>query len=870
MSTTARDPFVPGAARTGNGRIRTALTPTWVSRVNLFPYLALSDPDRVAADEHALEQLAGLERLRAELADEVQAELTELVEVDRERASRDWLPLRRAVRAGRRPKDRQVDDPTLRQRAALSAWLDSWQRQATLLADLDGSFDTAVARERLVVTAWAQDEDVQRSTVMTSRSLFRAVRSRAGAVDGLTKRQRKSESSLVTYVGRSTSKVSPFSRYTGTAFHQLDESAGAMGEEHRSVVALRRLLVRQAARRLAQDPVARRALSWRVSDAVRSEGDVLVVHRRDYVTQAASKSDVVSESDVRLPLTGSWGAVWAVVRAASGRPWTELAQALTDRFGWGADRADDILAALVDLQALTPDIPIIEQEPDYLSRWAEFLRDVPGEAAATMVTAVQAGLEGECRLAAAPAVDRFHQVERTEAAWSVVLGEPVENPFAEDCYAATGAPADGARVRTWAQQLDDLAPMLVVMDDQRLLAAALEATFVDHFGAGGTCHDLRRFARQAYDTFPLTQQLLAGAVPEPIRHIVQPLLEARAIVADHLVELGRSGGEAVSVDLDELDRAADRVPDREWDLSRSTTAFGQPAGEQFVLNHLYGGRARYFSRFLAEQPAQVQEQLRQVIEQGRPDGARHLHLRPALGFNANLGPLLTEDELRLTDEPAGPYARWSIDDLALVHRPSSGLRLVHRSSGEPVEVLYTGFLVPHALPSEEMLLAMVSGAPYFSFSELTLDLHARLQQLPSGASSTAPRIQHRDLLLFRRRWAVSTEDLLPGAVTDPAERYRAVTAARLGLGLPGQVFARPLFGRQVSPMERAMSARPQLLDLGSRLHVSSLHRRLEPLGTQVLVEEYHPHPSAHGVPSPRGRHATELFFEIALAPGGHR
>lgn len=870
MSTTSRDPSMRGALRPGNGLIRTALTPVWVSRVNLFPYLSLSDPDRAAADEQALEQLAGLERVRTGLADRVLAELTELVDQDRDRANRDWLPLRRAVHAGRRPKDRQICDPHLRQRPAVSAWLDSWQRQDAVLAELDGGFDAAVARERLVVTAWAQDEDVQRSTVMTSRSLFRAVDSRAGAVDGLTKRQRKSESSLVTYVGRSTSKVSPFSRYTGTAFHQLDESAGTLGEEHHSAVALRRLLVRRATRRLAQDPVARRALSWRVSDAVRTEDGVLVVHRRDYVTQAGHKSDVVSESDVRLPLTGSWSAVWSVVRAASGSPWSVLVQALTDRFGWSVERADDIVTALADLQALTPDIPIREQEEDYLSRWADFLQDVPGAASATMAAAVQAGLDGERWLAAAPAGDRVHQVERAEAAWTAAIGEPVENPFAEDCYVTTGAPADGTQVQTWAEQLDDLAPMLVVMDDQRLLAAALEATFVDHFGAGGTCSDLRRFARQAYDTFPLTQQLLAGSVPEPIRHIVQPLLEARTIVADHLVELGRSGGESVSVDVGELERAAARVPDREWDLSRSTTAFGQPAGEQFVLNHLYGGRARYFSRFLSEQPPEVQEQVREVIERGRPAGARHLHLRPALGFNANLGPLLTEHEMRLTDEPAGPHAVLSVDDLALVHRPSTGLRLVHRASGEPVEVLYTGFLVPHALPSEEMLLAMVSGAPYFSFSELTLDLHARLQALPTGSASSAPRIQHRDLLLFRRRWAVNAEDLSAGPTTDPAEHFRDVTAARLALGLPAQVFARPLFGRQVSPMERAMSARPQLLDLSSRLHVATLPRRLEPLGDSVLVEEYHPHPLVHGVPSPRGRHATELFFEIALAPGGHR
>lgn len=869
MSTTAAD--LPGATGAGApARVRTALTPVWVSRTNLFPYLPLADPERAAADERALRRLCELEELRARSVDAALAELTELVDLDRERASKEWLPLRRAVRSGRRPKDRQVGDRSLRVRPAVSVWLDSWEQQDTLLAELDEAFEQAVARERRVVTAWAQDEDVQRSTVMTSRSLHRAVASRAAADEGLNRRQRKSEPSLVTYLGRSTSKVSPFSRYTGTAFHRTDDIVGSLGEQHRSVVALRRLLVRRAARRLALDPVARRHLSWRVSDAVRTEQDTLVVHKRDYVTQSSAKSDVVSESDVRLPLAGAWGAVWSVVLSVQGRPWTELVQVVAERFAWPPERAESVVSALADLQALTPDIPIREQAEDYLARWAAFLQDVPGEAAAQMLAAVRAGQDGEVRLADAPAPERARLVERAEAAWTAVIGEPVDNPFAEDCYVTTGAPAPGPQVRAWADQLGDLAPLLVVMDDQRLLAAALEATFLRHFGPGGTCHDLRRFARQSYDTFPLTQQLLAGEVPEVIEHIVRPLLAARTIVADHLVELGRSGGESVEVDLGEIDRAAALVPDREWDLPRSTTAFGQPAGGQFVLNHLYGGRARYFSRFLDQQPESLREQVRQAVDHARPAGAQHLHLRPSLGFNANLGPLLTEHEMRLTDEPAGPRATLSIDDLSLVHSPAAGLRLVDRASGEPVEVLYTGFLVPHALPSEEMLLAMVAGAPYFSFHELTLDLHARLRDLPAGRTSTAPRIQHRDLLLFRRRWAVDAAELRTPAATTPEEQFRAVAAARHRLGLPAQVFARPLFGRQVSPMERAMSARPQLLDLSSRLHVGGLDKRIEPLGEQLLVEEYHPHPTVHGVPSSRGRHATELFFEIALAPGGHR
>lgn len=864
---------LPGRSRPVPHAARTALTPVWVSRTNLFPHLDLAGPDRAASDEETLEELLRMERLRELLADDVVEELAELIADDRDRASREWLPLRRATMSGRRPKDRQVADPTLRVRPALSVWLDTWGRTDDLSAALDSTYDDAVARERRVITAWAQDEDVQRSTVMTSRSLHRAVDSRAGLGEGVpSKRQRKSEASLVTYFGRSTSKVSPFARYTGTAVHQLDDVAGALGDAHRSVVATRRLLLRRGARRLGEDPIARRHLSWRVSDAVRRQGDELLVHRREYVTAGNARSDVVSENDLRLPLTGSWGHVWDVLSgaAAEAAGWDEIRQALADGFGWAAERAEDLLAAMVQVQVLTPSFPVREQEDDFLERWAELLAPLPGQTAALLREAVQASLDGERQLAGSSAASRAALVEQAESAWTRALGERVEHPFVEDCYLRSGAPVDGDQIRHWSGQVSELAGLLVVMDDQRLLAAALESTFVRHFGVGGTCHDLRRFARQAYDTFPLTQELLAGRVPDDIRHLVAPLLQARQIVSEHLVELGRSGGETAELDLAEIDRAAALVPDREWDLPRSTTVFGQPAGDQLVLNHLYGGRARYFSRFLPEQAEPIRQQVREVVQAVGPADVQQLHLRPALGFNANLGPLLTEQEMRLTDEPAGPHARLSVDDLALVHDRRTGLRLVDAASGQPVEVLYTGFLVPHALPSEEMLLAMVAGAPYFSFHELTLDLHARLQGQPSGRAAHAPRIQHRDLLLFRRRWGLRTEDLLADETTSSAAQFRGTGRARQAAGLPAQMFARPLFGRQISPMERAMSARPQLVDLTSRLHVQGLGKRLEPLGDHLLLEEYHPHPQAHGTPSSRGRHATEIFFEISLAPGGQR
>lgn len=857
---------------TASSPVHTLLTPDWVSRTNLYPFLDLVETDQASTDQERLGDLVAEEDFRQEVREPAADELSELIAQDRERASRVWLPLRRAVLAGRHPKAGHLTETVPAGHPTLEAWLASWRRTHELTEALDSDFTGAATQEQHRITDWARDPDVQLSTVMTSRSLYSAVASRASAEGSLTKRQRKSEQSLVTYFGRSTTKVSPFSRYTGVALHGPDETAGPLRTGHVSVVALRRLLVRKAARRLATDPVDRLDLPWSVSDSCGEVDGAIVVHRRTWIDTSTAKADSVHEEDVRLPLRGSWRQVWDALVAARHGTLRTLIGTVAGQLAWPAEHAAAALDTLIRYGVLVPAPPVREQDDDYLDQWLEVLRPLHGQTARALRAAVEVSLAGEQEMPGADPQQRVRIIEQTQHAWQDLVPTGADNPYVEDCYLQAGAPVDGADIASWAEQTGQLGTLLVAMDDQRILAAALESVFVGEFGLGGVCRDLRAFARKAYDTFPLTQQLLDGHVPDHLRPVLVPLNEARALITNHLLELSRTGDadHTAYLDPDVLDRAGTLVPDREWDLPRSLTVFGQPAGRELVVNHLYGGRAHYFSRFLAQHGSRATDRIRAAVTQAGPDGARGVHMRPALGFNANLGPLLTQEELRLTDEHPGEQATSSIDDLALVHDPRTGLRLICARDGRTVDLLYTGFLVPHALPAEEMLLALAAGVPYYSFNQLTLDLHTRLLD-SAGPFVRTPRIQYRDLILFRARWGVQRSYLTgEGTSVDGPEGYRRLGQDRLRAGLPSQVFARPLLGRGMTPVEQATSPRPQFLDLGSRLHQASLPRRTGDLGETLLLEEFWPRPDIHGARSPRGRHATELFYEIALAPGGHR
>ncbi|MFE6307072.1 lantibiotic dehydratase [Nocardiopsis sp. NPDC057823] len=867
--------------------------PYLVSRVNLYPYRPLRSA-RADLERDLLRTLADEEAHRERIRDHLLEALHLLAPTLEEEADRRTaLAVKRDVFNRRPPRTPLVGDPLTWRIGALGEWTDSWERTRAATAALDDAHPAALAEERAELAAWARDPATDRSTALSSPDLHRAVAARAAvpADRAPNKRMRKAEPALVRYHSRSTVKVSPYSLYTGVHFDDLEHPSSPTrdGEPLRSttVAGLRRLLVRQAARALAADPEARPELEWVLTGGARREGDRLLVRRRRWAPPSpGARAEAFGEEEVRLPLAGAWGALLSSLERRAARPVVlrVLGEGLAADLGRPPEALRDVLAKLIDAGVLVPWAPAAEQDPEYDRRWHDLVRRLPGRTAARMEEAFDATEEVLKGFAEADGAERARSVTRLSRLWSAAVTPPgadpvppeaASSPLVEDCHVSRGAPVPRAWTREWTADLRRIMPLLFALDDQRMLSGALESVFVSRYGAGGRCDDLDGFAVHARAAFPLTQRLMAGdldGVPDPGDGL-RRLVAARRRAVDHLAELARSTGEEAAVDPSVVAEIAGLLPEREFTARRSLAVFGQPDGGRLVLNHLYGGRARYFSRFLSALPARARDRVAEHVRRSGPPGTPTVHMRSALGFNANLAPPLAGEELALRDEPVllpGPATA----DLALVHTPD-GLRLVRRggtgagagaadAADREIDPLYTGFLVPHALPYDEMLVAMVADSPFFSFGDTVMDLHARWEE--NGFAGAVPRVRAGSVTLFRRRWALETAELAARPGESAAELHRRVNTMRMARGIPDQVFARPLQGSRLGPLERAMAPKPQHMDFLSRLHTATAAKRLDHLGPLLLVEEMSPDPADAGLSGPRGRHATEVFLELAVVP----
>ncbi|MFJ7587615.1 hypothetical protein ACIQZO_09545 [Streptomyces sp. NPDC097617] len=870
----------------------------------------LAHPAQHPAAAAFRDQLARLHRLDTELA------LTAAPLCDDLYAARDShpaafhrdvvLPLRRALHNGRAPRPavlaRLGDLPARLPR--LGAWLTLRTAREALLAGLEAAAGPALDAERAALAALCREPALAKATALTSADLLRAVnRAATGAAD---RRARKEEPTVLRYALRASTKTSPLSWFTAVGWGPL-AGAPAGGPAYgparpvtswgaapvldgplRSVVRANRTLTTALTLALLDAPHRRTTLPHRITSTARTAGG-RAAYFRDRPSFAGGRYLVPGEDEAEVASGGPLRLLTAL--AEDPVPLTELTRRLAAALsptGAGAGVCDDAgdggraaAAAFLDRLAradlLVPQDPVPPQDPDPLRRLAAWLRSFAPEHPEDARRADRIAELGSLtdRFAAAPAAERPDRLTALAGRWTAELaaaGRPVPTASApltvlsEDVVAPRPLALDGFLGAADHEALGEVTALAELFDLGHLVRRALRDRFVERYGVGGRCAHPWEFGADVTAAWESAGRiaLLAPADRDAFPSATEPLARLRAEVADALHPCEDAADEAV-LPADTLKTLGERLPAPTVERPLSYAYFLQrdPVTGLLAVNHVYGGWGRFVSRFLDSLDPLATAEVSRQIRRGLGPGARAAQIRPVGGFNANLHPLLVPDEIG-PDRDRAPLAE---ADLELVHDEATDqVRVCLRTTGEPLDVLYPGFLAPVLLPARIAPHLADHPGGVVDFRPLA---PRRALAVPGGTVTVSSRLRHRHVVLQRRRW------LLPSGVV---ARLRADLAADTGpggvpaaaaadwralLGLPEQVFLHPVAGAPTGRatadfLNRLARPKPHLADLGNALHLRCLAKWLSRHTDGVVLEEALPAPGGLAEPV----RAVELVLEV--------
>lgn len=817
------------------------------------------------------------------------------------------LPLRRALHNRREPRPallaRLGDLPARLPR--LGAWLALRAERTTLLTALDAACGPALDAERAALAALCREPALAKATALTSADLLRAMnRAATGTAD---RRARKEEPTVLRYALRASTKTSPLSWFTAVGWGPLagDPADGparpvtswgaapVLDGPLRSVVRANRTLTTALTLALLDAPHRSTGLPHRITSTARADGP-RTTYTRDRPSFAGGRYLVPGEDQAEVASGGPLRLLTHLAENPVPLPdlTRHLAAALCpDDAGNGGDGGDPgnggdgggraAVAAFLDRltreDLLVPQHPVAPQDPAPLQRLGAWVRSfAPGhpEDARRADRIAELG-ELTARFAAAPAADRPGLLTDLTRRWTAELaaaGRPVPTGSApmtvlsEDVIAPRPPALDGFLGAADHEALAEVTALAELFDLGHLVRRVLRDRFVERYGRGGRCAHPWEFAADVTAAWESAGRiaLLDPGDRDAFPTETEPLARLRAEITAALREPDAVTDEAV-LPADTLKTLGERLPTTVLERPLSYTYFLQrdPAAGLLTVNHVYGGWGRFTSRFLDFLDPRATTEVSRQIRRGLGPGARPAQIRPVGGFNANLHPLLVPDEIG-PDRDRTPIAE---ADLELVHDEATDQVRIHlRTTGEPLDVLYPGFLAPVLLPTRI--------APHLADHPAgAVDLRPlaprRTLDAPGGPVTVTSRLRHRHVVLRRRRW------LLPPAVvaalradlaadTHPHRVPAAATADwRARLGLPEQVFLHPVTaaptGRATEDfLSRLTRPKPHLADLGNALHLRCLAKWLSRHPDGVVLEEALPAPGGLTAPT----RAVELALEV--------
>ncbi|MEU4428868.1 lantibiotic dehydratase [Actinoplanes sp. NPDC024001] len=788
------------------------------------------------------------------------------------------LPLRRDVHNRRAPTAatrRALGDLPARI-PLLNAWLRVVDERHRVHDELAAAAGPALTDYRAANAVICADEWVRRAAALSSPALLAGLERAAAHGGTVDARGRKADPKILRYALRATTKTSPWSWFTPVGWGRWQPGgSGPHGLEPTAVSLPNHALITSLLRGLLAMPRYRRDLAHRLAPALTVAGGQVQFQRDEVVGEVLYS--MYAQRQVRLPRTTALDVVIAELRRAgpAGRTVEQLAAALAARLPAGSGDAAALryVERLADECLLLPIPPVDPQTPDPLPALAGWLAGHgDAELAATLS---RAGADTR-RFGALSAVERPPVLRRLTGQWQrafAAIGQPMPSvPAVREDVVLPGLSGLGRSAGADCRaDLSRVAPLAELFDDAVVMRALLRRRLLERAGPGGRC----RLAELMADAAQIWSAAAAITPDGTVLDATDSIPAEVAEVADLRRQITAAAracpqrGDEAELTGDLIDEAAAALP--HWLARRpaSYSWFVQPFRDGtrtgWCVNTVGDGWGRYTSRFLGmlgPQPrAAVAAQLTAMFP-----GGRLAQFRPVSGFNANLHPRLTGDEIG--EDPA--WATLALDEVEVVHDQADDVvRLRIIATGERLDVLYLGFLMRPILPDRVAPLILDLGGAGAELSHLA----------PAGPAPAAGfaversrRLRYRSLVLSRACWT-----LPPPAVAALVDALRAggdvpyAAAARWAadLGLPESVFVsgRPFsFADPESVHAYITDPKPQFVDWGSALHLRCLARLLSEHSGLVRLTEALPVPGE----GPLGRHATELIVETYRAKGGPR
>lgn len=892
MRVQVREAPAPVSGQTAAG-FRAANYP--IFRVNPAPARSLLTAAH-AVDAEQLLDLAGLRRQQAATAEEVADVLFRMApEVADEVRKKLVLPLRRAVHNQRPIKDNLDLTPIkgLPGSDLVVAWVERQRLIAAVEDRVRARHDEHLHAEREQLRDLLTTPSLARSLAMSSPLLPAAAeRYCSRPWDQLDKRGRKSEQHLLRYGLRAGTKTSPFSQYTVIGYPHDDGAEATPGSDVVSEITLNSAYVRRLEAALRRTPGVAERLSVHPAVGLRLvDGKLIGTGQRDALGAAAADiADRYGEAQVSIPASPVAMAVLSWLRQQDREEAVidDLVETLASNVS-GLARQDALrfIHHLQDCGVLTCAAIVHEQSTDPLgdiSRWLTPLADAGDSELLDEVAEQLARLtQIQTSLAEAPAGERAQLLGRSEtiagellaALGDDVTDRPLPSPlWYEDARLAGPTPDTGGEWTPAMEQIGELLDIIHVFDEQHVFMRVLRHRFIERFGTGGSTSDLEELSRLYLPAYDDALQINEG-LPHPLID-ADPVLRALVTLRERLLSelrehlLTGETGTDLHVPQEWLARVREELPD--WCTQRpaSYAVFLQPRGpvpgDGAVLNKIYNGWGNYVSRFLTHAPDHVLDRVRDTIAGHFPAGETVAEFRPVNGFNANVHPLLTAQEIDVSGRPA--EGTLPLDSLDIRHNTETDrVELVERDTGARVHPFYLGFLIPYYLPSRLVPLTAMGGNGSIMFEpQVSAD---RTPGVDRSRIRSYPRIVWRDLVIARRRWIVPADEIpVPHPGEQDADYFIRFNAWRHAAGLPDELFLHPpapemepgqvndYFGSYLS------NRKPQYVAATGRLHCLHLRRLLvEQPGVDVVFEE--------ALPAPRdalkvagGRHTSEVVVDF--------